>query len=61
MKARNVSVSVVESDDQIKVWGASFTLKGNIPRYNGVITESNRRKIEKQIQKVLEQVEFDLV
>jgi len=61
MKARNVSVSVVDSDDEIKVWSASFTLKGSLPRKDGFISESARRKVEKQIQKVLEQVEFELV
>jgi hypothetical protein len=58
MKPRNVSVSVVENGDEIKVWCASFTLKGYVPRHNGL--ETGRHKVEKQIQKALEQVEFDL-
>ena len=49
MKPRNVSVSVVENGDEIKVWCASFTLKGYIPRHNGL--ETGRHKVEKQIQK----------
>ena len=61
MKARNINVSVVQSDDEIKVWSASFTLKGSLANKDGFISESARRKVEKQIQKVLEQVEFELV
>jgi hypothetical protein len=58
MKARNVSVSVIDGGEELHVWGVSFTIKGSLPRQDGKVIESARRKIQKEIQRILEQVEF---
>lgn len=58
MKARNISVSVVENGDgTVKVWSATLTVPGTI-RKDGKVDEVLRRKLEKQIAAVLATVEF---
>lgn len=50
--ARNVDVSIIQADGQIKVWNASFTLPGS---FN---VERGREYIEAQITQTLETVDF---
>ena len=58
MKPRNVSISVVESGDDLKIWCATFTLKGSLPRVDGRVDEKARKALQKKLAKFLETVEF---
>lgn len=59
MKPRNVSISIVESGPALKVWCASFTLKGSLPRTDDMIVDEKARKaIQRKLEKFLETVEF---
>lgn len=58
MKPRDVSVSIFDNKDSIRVWCAAFTLKGTLPHKDGKVDEAVRKRIQKAIEKVLSQVEF---
>lgn len=59
MKAKNVSVSLYQQGGELRVWCASFNLQGSLPRdANGRVLESAIRKKQKEIEKILEAVEF---
>lgn len=55
MNPRNVSASVVETGDGLKVWCASFSLKGEFPKFN---SEKERNSFQKKLEKFLSQVDF---
>jgi hypothetical protein len=55
---KSVSVSITEDANGIRVWCASFHIKGSIPKKDGKIDETARLKKQKQIEKILEQVVF---
>jgi hypothetical protein len=58
VKARNVSVSVVESDEgDVRVWACTFTIRGSI-RKNGEINEALRKQLQKKIATVISNMEF---
>lgn len=57
-RPRNVSVHIIENANGIHVWCASFDIKGSIPKKDGKVDETARLKIQKQLAKVLEGVEF---
>lgn len=67
VKAKNVSVSVIQLDNgQLKVTGCTFTLPGTIGGDGRVMThfkldESHRKQIEKQFAKFLESLDFPKV
>lgn len=59
MKAKNISVHLYPYRGELKVWCASFDLKGDVPRNDkGVTDQTVVRKIERAIEKVLAEVEF---
>ena len=59
MKPRNVSVSIIQSGDTIKIWCSTFTLKGHLPtKADGSIDEKARKAKQKEIARVLETLEF---
>ena len=57
MKPRDVSVSVIEQNGEVKVWNASFTIKGILP---GSFTDNEklRRHVEKRIENALKELDF---
>jgi len=60
MKPKNVSVSAIEVDGQIKVWGCSFTLPattGYLPHH-----ENHKillRRIEKAVAAAIAEIEIE--
>jgi hypothetical protein len=59
MRPRNVSVSLYEKDGELKIWCASFTIKGSIIATNDwKAREAAVRNKCKEIEKILEGVEF---
>jgi hypothetical protein len=59
MRARNVSVSLYEQGGELRVWCASFSLKGTIPATKDwKARETAIRKKCREIEKILEAVEF---
>ena len=58
MKAKGVSVSLYQQGGELRIWCASFTLKGSLPMKDGKTDEAALRKKQKEIQKILEAVEF---
>lgn len=60
MKPRGVSVSLYDAGGgTLRVWCVSFDIKGAIPKDpQGRSYESAIRKKQKEIQKILEAVEF---
>lgn len=64
MKPRNVSVSVVKVGDELKVM-CVFALSAKLSDKNGkeytvtVVDDNVRRHKEKQIQKIIEEVDFN--
>ena len=59
MRARNVSVSLYEQGGELRIWNASFTLRGSLPRgADGKVDEDALRRKQKEIQKILESMEF---
>ena len=60
MKAKNVEASVYDKgNNEIEVWGVSFTLPGKLYRdTNGKIPDSARNKITRRIKRILESIDF---
>jgi hypothetical protein len=59
MKAKDVSVSLYDAGDGIlKVWCASFTINGTIPKKDGLAIEGAIKKKQKEIAKLIEAMEF---
>jgi hypothetical protein len=58
MRARNVSVSLYQHGGELRIWCASFTLKGELPIKDGKTDEAALRKKQHEIEKLLESVEF---
>lgn len=54
MKAKNVSVSFYQQGGELRVWCASFTLKGHIPNMD----EAAYKKKCREIEKILASLEF---
>ena len=55
MKPRNVHVSTFDAGGgEIKVWNVSFTIPGSLPKRD----ETARRKKEKEIQRLIETLDF---
>lgn len=59
MKPRNVSVSIVDANGTLNVWNVSFTIPGSIERKDGIVIESARRAIEKEIAKAISNIELN--
>lgn len=57
-KPRNVSVSVIELPGELRVWNASFTIKGGALSKDGKIDEKARKALQKRLQKFIETIEF---
>jgi hypothetical protein len=61
-KPRDISVSVVETADGLRVWNTCFTLKGRLgPKPGQQVPEDVRREIEKRVATVLAQVDFGVL
>jgi hypothetical protein len=59
MRAKNLSVHLYQHGGELKVWCVSFDLKGSLPRDDqGRTLEAAVRQKQKEIQKILETVEF---
>jgi len=58
MKPKNVSVSLYQNGGELRVWCASFTLKGELPVKDGKTDEAAVRRKQREIEKVLESMEF---
>lgn len=59
MKAKNVHVSLYEHGGELRIWCASFSLKGSIPATKDWKTrETVIRKKCQEIEKILASVEF---
>ena len=59
MKAKNVHVSLYEQGGELRIWCASFTLKGTIPQTKDwKERETAIRKKCREIEKIIEAVEF---
>jgi hypothetical protein len=59
MKAKAVSVSLYEQNGELRIWCASFTIKGSIPATTDwKAREAAIRSKCKEIEKLLEGVEF---
>jgi len=58
MKPKNVSVSLYQHGGELRVWCASFTLKGELPVKDGKTDEAAVRRKQREIEKVLESMEF---
>lgn len=59
MKAKNVSVSLYEQGGELRIWCASFSIKGSIPpTKDWKARETAIRKKCREIEKILEAVEF---
>ncbi len=58
MRPKNVSVSLYQHGGELRVWCASFTLKGELPVKDGKTDEAAIRKKQREIEKVLESMEF---
>jgi hypothetical protein len=59
MKAKNVSVSLYEQEGELRIWCASFTIKGSIPpTKDWKAHETAVRKKCREIEKILEAVDF---
>jgi len=59
-RPRNVHVSVVAGNDGLRVWGASFTLAGVLPKTaDGRTDEARAKKLAKAIASVLATVDFE--
>lgn len=59
MRAKNVSVSLYQQGDTLKVWCASFDIKGSVPRTkDGKFDEAAYHKKCQEIEKILSSMEF---
>ncbi len=58
MKARGVSVSLYQHGGELRIWCASFTLHGSLPTKDGLTDEVALRKKQREIEKLLESLEF---
>ena len=58
MRPKNVSVSLYQHGGELRVWCASFTLKGELPVKDGKTDEAAIRRKQREIEKVLESMEF---
>ncbi len=58
MRPKNVSVSLYQHGGELRVWCASFTLKGELPVKDGKTDEAAVRRKQREIEKVLESMEF---
>jgi hypothetical protein len=58
MRARNVSVSLYQQGGELRIWCATFTLKGSLPIKDGKTDEGALRKKQREIEKLLESLEF---
>lgn len=59
MKPKNVHVGVYQDqEDEVRVWCVSFTLKGATIKKNGKVSEALRKRMEENIRKFLESVDF---
>lgn len=58
MRPKNVSVSLYQHGGELRIWCASFTLKGELPIKDGKTDEAAVRRKQREIEKVLESMEF---
>jgi hypothetical protein len=59
MKPRDVSVGIYDAGGgKLKVWSVTFTIPGSLSRTNGKIDETDRRRKEKEIAKLVESLDF---
>jgi hypothetical protein len=58
MRARSVSVSLYQQGGELRIWCTTFTLKGSLPTKDGKIDEVALHKKQREIEKLLESVEF---
>lgn len=59
MRAKNISVSFYPQGETLKVWSASFDIKGTLPRTkDGKFDEAAYNKKCREIEKLLATIEF---
>lgn len=56
-RPKNVSVSVVAVGGELRVWGASFTVKGSLPLKDGQHDTARAKRIAKHLEAVLAAVD----
>lgn len=59
MRPRDVSVGIYDAGGgKLKVWSVTFTIPGSLPKTNGVVNETVRRRKEKEIARLIESLDF---